>query len=234
MNINALWLLIRELEPEYFHLINEASNCFLQEIMDPISFNDEELPEVSCAELLDEIENILNRDLAMVAQACTIEFCITNEYIVEGEAWNCIAHIFEHHRNLLTSNSRKYLNALNNSYMGIYKVLSVEPNISITLKDMLEPNNRDYRVLSKNLSKVITANQIIATRLLKIEQAKPSEYHLSNSLVFLPEGLDKECIGNIQMLTAAMNQPCILILSLANNYKILGALSRKLVYCNQP
>jgi hypothetical protein len=236
MNINALWALICKLEPEYFNLMDEVSSCFLQEIMNPITFNDEELRRITFQALLDEIEGILDKDLTRIAQNCAIEFCLTNEYIFEGREWNCINHILERHKDLLSANSKKYLKALNNSYMGVYKVVSVEPNISITLKDMVGSDNKDYITLNRDLSKVIKPNQIIATRLLKFEQrqTKSSEYHLSNSVIVLPEEMAEQCLNAIQMLIEVMNQPCILILSLANNYKILGALSRKLVYCNQP
>ena len=41
MNIDKLWFLIDKLEPEYFNLMNEVSSCFLQEMIDSESFNNE-------------------------------------------------------------------------------------------------------------------------------------------------------------------------------------------------
>ena len=211
MNIDKLWLFIEELEQEYFNLMNEVSSCFLQEIIDVESFNNEGARQVSCRVVLDEIENSLGETIMLHAQDATMEFCLTNEYLLDGTTWNCIEHLLQHHSDAMTANDKKYLKALNNSYIGIYKVVSVEPNLSVTLIDMIEPNNKCLKVLDKNLSKTIKKDQIIATRLLTIEhKINPSEYRLSNTLIFLPEVIATLVINIIQVLTDAMNQPLLM------------------------
>lgn len=210
MIINKLWLFIDKLETEYFNLMNEVSSCFLQEIIDSESFNNEGARQVACRVILDEIENSLGEAIMLHAQDATMEFCLTNEYLLDGTTWNCIEHLLQHHSDAMTANDKKYLKALNNSYLGVYKVVSVEPTISVTLRDMIEPNNKDLKVLDKNLSKAIKKDQIIATRLLTIEhKINPSEYRLSNTLIFLPEIIASQAINIIQMLTEAMNQPLL-------------------------
>jgi hypothetical protein len=207
MNINKLWLLIDKLETEYFNLMNEVSSCFLQEMIDFESFNNEGPRQVARRVILDEIENSLGKAIMLHTQDATMEFCLTNEYRLEGTTWNCIEHLLQHHSDAMTANDKKYLKALNNSYLGVYKVVSVEPTISVTLRDMIEPNNKDLKLLDKNLSKVIKKDQTIATRLLTIEhKIKPSEYRLSNTLIFLPEIMASRAVNIIQMLTESMNQ----------------------------
>lgn len=208
MKIGKLWFLITQLEPEYFDLIDEASSSFLQEMMDAESFNNNGARSLCCRAILEEITNNLNEDIMSSALNFTMEFCLTNDYLCNGQTWNGITHLLSHHSDAMTSNDKKYLRALNNSYVGIYKIVSVEPNISITLKDMIEPNNKNLRVLDKNLSRSVKIDQYIATRLLQIEhKTKPPEYSLSNSLIFLPEKIAIQSINIIQMFTVAMDQP---------------------------
>ena len=157
-------------------------------MMDAESFNNNGARLLRCRAILEEITNNLNEDIMSSALNFTMEFCLTNDYLCNGQTWNGITHLLSHHSDAMTSNDKKYLRALNNSYVGIYKIVSVEPNISITLKDMIEPNNKNLRVLDKNLSRSVKIDQYIATRLLQIEhKTKPPEYSLSNSLIFLPE-----------------------------------------------
>ena len=211
MNIGKLWFFIKKLEPEYFNLMDEVSSCFLQEIINAESFNDQRVREVACRVILDEIENSLGEAIMLHAQDTTMEFCLTNEYILGGTTWNCIEHLLQHHSNAMTANDKKYLKALNNSYLGIYKVVSIEPNTSITLEDMIEPNDKNLKVLDKNLSKVVKKDQIIATRLLGIEhKSRPLEYRVSNTLIFLPEIIANLAINIIQVLTEAVNQPLLM------------------------
>ena len=41
MNIDRLWHLVKQLKSEYFCLIDEVSSCFLQEMINPETFNDD-------------------------------------------------------------------------------------------------------------------------------------------------------------------------------------------------
>ena len=211
MNISKLWHFIDTLlEPEYFNLMDEVSSCFVQEIIDSESFYNDGEREVACRVILDEIENSLGQHIMLDLQSATMEFCLTNEYRLEGITWSCIEHLLQYHSSVMTTNDKKYLKALNNSYLGVYKVVSVEPNISITLEDMIEPNSEGFKILDKRLAKVIKKDQIIATRLLTIEhKARPLEYRLSNTLIFLPQIIASQAINIIQMLTEAMNQPLL-------------------------
>ena len=211
MNIRKLWFLVEQLEPDYCYLMDEVMSCFLQETIDSESFNNNGERNMSCEAILNEIKNDLNEDLTIIAQNCALEFCLTNEYLLEGQTWNCIAYLLECHADSLTSNDKKYLKALNNSHLGIYKVISVEPNISVTLEDMIEPNSEHLKILDKNLSRYIKSNQLVATRLLKIEyKTKPTEYRLSNTLIPLQTKVAEQSVGIIQMLTEAMNQPLLI------------------------
>ncbi len=219
MNINKLWYYITKLDKKYYHLIDEVSSCFLQETIDSESFNINGRKSIGCLELLKEIENKLNKNFAMIAQNCAIEFCITNEYILEGQAWNCINHILKNHAELLTVEDKRYLKALNNSYLGIYKVTSVKVGQSVNLEDMVESSVDHFTVLDKTLSQNIKVGQIVATRLIKIEyKAKPKKYQISNTLIALPEKIAIQSVDIIKMMTEAMNNP-FLMASMLNEEK---------------
>lgn len=206
MNINKLWHCITKLEPKYHYLINEVISCFLQEIINPEAFYDNGIRHVSSYQLIQEIENTLSKRLAIVAQNCAIEFCITNEYIIKGQTWNCIEHLLENYTELLTAKNKKYLKALNNSYLGIYRVVSLVPGKSVVLEDIIESNVNHVTVLDKYLSETIIAGQIIAVRLIAIKyKAKPTEYQISSTLILLPERIAIQSVEIIKTLTDAMN-----------------------------
>ena len=49
----------------YLDLMNEVSSCFLQEIIDSESFNNEGARQVACRVILDEIENSLGEAIML-------------------------------------------------------------------------------------------------------------------------------------------------------------------------
>ncbi|WP_375327146.1 hypothetical protein [Candidatus Tisiphia endosymbiont of Nemotelus uliginosus] len=150
----------------------------------------------------------LNKRLAIIAQNCAIEFCITNDYIIEGQTWNCIDHLLKNHVELFTVKDKKYLKTLNNSYLSLYRVISVVSGKSIILEDMIEPSVKHCIVIDKELSNTIVVGQIITVRLIAIEyKTKPTEYQISNTLILLPAKIALQSVEIIKTLNDAINNP---------------------------
>lgn len=198
---------MNQMTPEYLPVVHEAMNHFIQEIMDFESFGDEGPENIGLHQLLIEISEKLNKDLAMQLHNCVLEFCITNEYLLAGEPWNCIEHLFENHSGLLTPEDKKYLKALNAAHMSLYKVRSVQPGISWVLQDMIKKSDLiTVPIPDIAFGEFLQPRQVVAARLLSTKSKNKSpEYSLSDSLLIVPEQIAKEVASRIKAMTKAMD-----------------------------
>lgn len=211
MHINKLMEHIAKIDIKYFVPIESFINSFLQEIMDAESYYDNGPKNISTPEILEEITDNVDTYTSDVMLACAIEFCITNDYPIEGETWNCINYLLDQHGDWFTEKEKRYLKALNNSYMSIYKVMSVEPNNSVALKDQVEKKSSKITVLDKSLSNSVKKSEYIAVRILKTNSAgKGNKNELSSSAFIIPNQLVKECVSVIRNITDAMTNPLAL------------------------
>ena len=206
MHINKLMQLIAKIDIKYFEPLDSFINSFLQEIMDVESYYDSGPKSVSTPEILAELTDKVDTYTSDVMLACAIEFCITNDYPIEEETWNCINYLLSHHKDWFSAKEKRYLKALNNSYMGIYKVMSVEPNNSVVLKDQIEKTSQRITVSDKSLSKSVEKGQYIAARILKTN-SKSDKHELSASCFVIPPHLIKECVSVIRNITNAIKNP---------------------------
>lgn len=207
MRIEKIWSCLSELETEYNHLINDVLNHLIQEIIDFDGFYDNGPQDISCDHLIKTLRETLGKDNAKSMETVAIEFCITNEYIIKDKSWNCIDHLSNNHSDLLTKNDEKYLKALNNSYLSIFKITSISSKSSFVLFDMLKKTlNLNFVTVSHKInSKSISKDDYIAVRLMKIEQKnKPDKYITSNSFLRLPDRIAKKAISSINIITSRM------------------------------
>jgi len=212
MHINKILHCMSQMEPGYRNVIPEAMSHFIQEIMDFESFSDEGPEELELHEILDEIQNRLSPDITMQLRNCVLEFCITNEYFLGGEPWNCIDHMLKNHNDLFTPKDKKYLKALNASHMSLYKISSVQSGVSLVLQDMVEKSERiTVPIPIHYMSQFLQRGQIIAARLLSTKsKTKPTDYSLSDSLLIVPERIAKEVAKKIKDMIKLMNNMALI------------------------
>ena len=221
MHFNKLMGYIAKLDIKYFAPLNSYINSFLQEIMDADSYYDNGSREISTSEILNDITHIVDASTADVMLSSALEFCITNDYPLYDETWNCINYLLNNHSSWFTAAEKKYLKALNNSYMSIYKVISVQAGSSITLQCQIEKNSPKIEVFDKSLSlSGIPKETYLATRILKTSPtSKKSKHILSASCFEIPHHLVKECVSVIRNITDAMQNP--LAMTLYGNNEVI-------------
>jgi len=205
MYFNALMHCISKLEDEPKEFILHMTSSFLQEIIDPESFYENDMQDISIKQLLTDITEDVNEHLARMLMVCAIEFCITNVYQLNDRNWNCIEHIITHQSNGLSQKDIKYLTALNNSYMSIYKVVHVSPGKSVVLQDMIGKKAPKITVLDKSLSGSIKKGEHIGGRIVEMNAKKePKRYQFSAAILVLPKSIVKVCINVIRNIDNAM------------------------------
>lgn len=206
MHIEKLLKCINQLDHEHNMLMQSVINDVLQEIMDSESFQDHVPRDVSTKQLLDEITTKTDEHLAQMIVTCVVEFCITNYYPFNETSWNFINHYLKYYKEHLTTKEQKYLAALNNSHMTIYKMVSVVPGQSVTLEDRIDTNNPKITVLDKELSRSIKKGQHhVAMRAIpKIVKGKSREYDTSSSIVIIPPPILDNCINTISNISNLM------------------------------
>lgn len=206
MDTNKILHCISQMRPEYRSCIYEAMNYFIQEVMDFESFSEEGPRDITLNHLIAEIEAGLNHDIAVAFRNCALEFCITNEYLIEGEPWNCINHLLERYSDLLTLKDKKHLKALNASYLSLYKVSSAKHDL-LVLQDIIEKSERITVTIPAGMGEFLQRGQIIAARLLSVRsKTKATEYSLSDSFLIVPEWAAKETAKEIKMMMTAMSR----------------------------
>jgi hypothetical protein len=91
--------------------------------------------EYGCASTK-EIFDLLGEDATAAAYPVLLEFFFSNVYGEKGD-WNVIDRFLASKRSAaLSEDERRYLQALRRSVMGLYEVVDVDPDISISLRDM--------------------------------------------------------------------------------------------------
>ena len=76
---------------------------FLLLLFENNSFNSFMSPE----ETMELLSQTLNTKQCTLFENTSLEFCITNDYNIDGKRWNCIEHLVEHHHNLFSKQDIK-------------------------------------------------------------------------------------------------------------------------------
>ena len=167
--IRKIWSALPQMQLQYAHLINDAMNRFSREIIDFDNFENKDLEsEDSNQDTIDVLSNTLGNKEYKIFENAALEFCITNDYIVNGKRWNCIEHLLEHHDLLFTKEGSKYLKALNDSYVSIYNMNLLESGESAELSNMLQ-ENEIVTISGKKKLAELKGYKLVATRVLKIK-----------------------------------------------------------------
>lgn len=208
MHFDKLMDYIAKLDIKYFEPLNHYVNSLLQEIMDANGYYDNGPKDIAISEILDNITKTTDTLTADIMLSFALEFCITNDYPLYGDTWNCINYLLNKHSSWFTAAEKKYLKALNNSYMSIYKVISVQAGSSVTLQCQIEKKSSKIVVFDKSLSNSnIQKGTCLAARIVKIGSINNSKYILANTIFVIPSHLVKECVSVIRNITDAMQNP---------------------------
>ena len=203
--IKKIWRGLIHLDLPYAHLINSAINRFSQEIIDFNRFENNSFNSfMSPEETMELLSQTLNTKQCTLFENTSLEFCITNDYNIDGKRWNCIEHLVEHHHNLFSKQDIKYLQAINNSYASIYKVTLLEDGLSIELSNMLEESQTAI-ISGKKQVQNLSNHQLIATRVLKTGVKKKAVNKISNTLLPFTEGVCKSSVKAINSILAERN-----------------------------
>ncbi len=106
---------------------------------------------------------------------CVLEFFFSNDYPggPDGdEMWNVMEAFLDApaSANLLPE-QRQYLTALRRSYMSVYRVVAVEPDVSLTLENVVEPGD-PVRVFEKSATRSLKPGHVLGARLCRQDDGK--------------------------------------------------------------
>jgi len=203
--IKKIWKALTHLDFRYSMLINSAINRLSQEIINFDKFEGNRLqPTLSPDEAIEFLSEALDEKQYKLFESAALEFCITNDYNVDGKRWNCVEHLIKHHELLFSSESIKYLEALNNSYASIYKVSFLEDSSSIELSNMLKENDV-VTIAGKKQVSDLRDHQVVATRVLGVETKSKVVYKISNTLLPLTKEMTEGSVHVINFILSRMN-----------------------------
>jgi hypothetical protein len=203
--IKKIWKALIHLDFRYSMLINGAINRFSQEIINFDKFEGNGLqPTLSPDEAIEFLSEELDEKQYRLFESTALEFCITNDYSVNGKRWNCVEHLIKHHELLFSSESIKYLEALNKSYASIYKVSFLEDSSSIELSNMLKENDV-VTIAGKKQVSDLRDHQVVATRVLRIKTKNKVVYKISNTLLPLTKEMTEGSVHVINFILSQMN-----------------------------
>lgn len=212
MNTQKLWQSLTSLNSTYSHLINCVISDFAQEVIDLDSFYNNGPGYISIDQTIETLQETLDNKHYKEFENAALEFCITNKYIVHGSSWNCIDHWITHHKNLFHKNDLRYLKALNDSYVSVYRVVSVTRDKSIKLQNMIETGQPFIHIDNKAISNILEEGSFAALRLLPLEDKSGDlNYTISNTFIPLPDEVAQSSINAIKMMMQVMNSHLIKI-----------------------
>jgi hypothetical protein len=206
MNIGKLLECINNMDKGHNFVIQGAINHTLQEIVDFDNFNEYDPKEISTDTILSDIEKAINKSAVDTIYISVLEFCITNYYTVHNQLWNCVEYLLKTQTKELSNQDKKYLKALNKSYMSIYQVMSVKNNESVILKNLIEKSIKKVTVYDKSFSNQAKKGQFVGARVVKVkDSSKLEKNYLSAVLIPLPKSLVKNAVPMISTMHDAMS-----------------------------
>ncbi|MDH5723807.1 MAG: hypothetical protein OEY94_10875 [Alphaproteobacteria bacterium] len=93
-----------------------------------------------------------------------LEFFFTNVYGQNGD-WNIIDSFLTYPKNSLTKDERVYLSALRPSVMSVYEVTAIEPEKSLTVRDMIR-GGEPVKIKEKSLTRYVSQWECLGMRIL--------------------------------------------------------------------
>ena len=202
--IKKIWSALPQMQLQYAHLINDAMNRSSRKIIDFDNVENKDLAsENSHQDTIDVLSNTVSSKEYKIFENVALEFCITNDYIINGKRWNCVEHLLEYHDLFFTKEESKYLKALDNSYVSIYNVNLPENKESAELSNMLQ-ENEIVTICGKNKLSELKDYKLIATRVLKIEAKNKLIYKTSDTLLPLTNEVAEQAMHIISFIMPQM------------------------------
>lgn len=113
---------------------------------------------------LDDLENFFGSEGFWMIYPVMLEFFFTNIY-GQNDEWNIIDSFLASPKNGLTKNDRAYLTALRPSIMSVYEVTAIEPEKSLTVRDMIR-GGTPLKVREKSLTRYVSQWECLGARIL--------------------------------------------------------------------
>lgn len=126
-----------------------------------------ELIEENGFEKLRDLEDYFGSDKFWMIYPVALEFFFTNIYGQDEEEWNVIDSFLANPMNGLTKDENAYLKALRPSVMSLYEVTKVEPDKSLTVKDMIRGGSA-IKVMEKSLTRYVSRWDCLGARILNM------------------------------------------------------------------
>lgn len=166
MHFDKLIKLTGRLDEEGRKLFENAISSFFGEAISPdaADFGEDAL---DLSEFKEHVGEGIFRPLFMSA----VEFFLSNEYAHGSSSWNAIDFLLKKRGALLPAQDKGYLKGLQNSYMGLFEVIDVKLDQSITVRNLLEANEPAIVVKEKRGTHYICQWDLLGARLVKTPQA---------------------------------------------------------------
>jgi len=123
-----------------------------------------DLAENNGLDTIDDLENFFGTEVFWMIYPVMLEFFFTNAYGPECE-WNIIDSFLASKKNGLTKTEKNYLTALRPSVMSLYEVTAIEPEKSLTVRDMIR-GGEPVEVKEKSLTHYASKWECIGARIL--------------------------------------------------------------------
>ena len=168
MDIEKLDNIISTMDPEEISLIKSVINNVLKEIIYDEDFLDNN-PDANIPTevMLQDIENDIDEYASNTIMHYVIEFCITNDYMIDNQAWNCTLTLIDKYRDSFSAQEIDYLKVLQQSYVSLYKVIKAKKGESIALQDAVESNKEQVIIYDEILSNNVDTGQYLVARILQ-------------------------------------------------------------------
>ena len=148
MNGQKIINFIKKLDDESEKYVILALITFFVEALFPEEY-DLNKDEVSLEEIYSKVPESFRESLYI----CAMEFFFSNEYQKEttAEVWNIVDLFIKKKGVLLTPLEKDYYKGLRDSYMGLYEIIHIDPDKSLTLKSMIQQDPYEIVVKEKHI-----------------------------------------------------------------------------------
>lgn len=216
MHVKKFLKYLEKLNATEKHFFNMAMSVIFREALFPEQFDVEE-DTVDLATIAKEIdEEIFN-----VLYPCALEFFFSNEYEMDSnKAWNIIDIFVAKKHKTLEHKEIEYLQALRNSYMGVYEVVTIEVDKCITLRDIIDSKAAPIIVREKKATHCLAKWDLIGARIVTLADFNV----LAGGALILTREAAEKATAEISMITEIMMSPSSL-----HRFKKMGVINPELM-----
>ena len=163
MNGQKIINFIKKLDDESEKYVILALITFFVEALFPEEY-DLNKDEVSLEEIYSKVPESFRESLYI----CAMEFFFSNEYQKEttAEVWNIVDLFIKKKGVLLTPLEKDYYKGLRDSYMGLYEIIHIDPDKSLTLKSMIQQDPYEIVVKEKLATRQLVKGDTLGGRVV--------------------------------------------------------------------